>query len=174
MNLIARGIATPIGEMLALVDHDGALHALPFVDEASAAELATRVAGDAHIVWRADGAAHVAQQLSEYFAGRRTAFDLPLRPHGSAFQQAVWNALSTIPFGTTASYAELARAIGRPGAARAVGRANATNPIPVVVPCHRVVGARGALTGYAGGVARKEYLLAHEGARTTQLQGALL
>jgi methylated-DNA-[protein]-cysteine S-methyltransferase len=171
MNVIARSIATPIGEMLALVDEDDALIALPFLDDAPLEETASRHAGrTASITWRPDGAAVVAHQLGEYFDRRRTTFDLVLRPRGSPFQHEVWQALSRIVFGATASYSELARALGRPGAARAVGRANATNPIPVIVPCHRVIGARGSLTGYAGGPARKEFLLSHEGAYT----GALL
>jgi methylated-DNA-[protein]-cysteine S-methyltransferase len=164
MSLIARSIATPLGEMLALVNAEGALVALPFVDDTPEA-IAARAAGqDTRIVWKQDGASAVARQLEEYFNRRRTTFDLLLRPRGSAFQHAVWRELSRIPYGVTTSYAELARAVGRAGAARAIGRANATNPIPVVVPCHRVIGARGALTGYGGGMARKEYLLAHEGA----------
>jgi methylated-DNA-[protein]-cysteine S-methyltransferase len=102
-------------------------------------------------------------QLREYFAGRRTRFDLPLSPEGTAFQQSVWQALGDIPFGAQRSYADIARAIGRPGAARAVGAANGRNPLPIVVPCHRVVGSDGSLTGYAGGLEIKRRLLALEG-----------
>jgi methylated-DNA-[protein]-cysteine S-methyltransferase len=167
MTITARSIATPVGEMLALVDEDGSLIALPFVDEIPLETLAAREAGThADVRWDANGAAAVARQLAEYFEGRRRTFELKLAPRGSAFQREVWYALARIPYGTTLSYAELARSVGRPGAARAVGRANATNPIPVVVPCHRVIGASGALTGYGGGMARKEFLLAHEGALT--------
>jgi methylated-DNA-[protein]-cysteine S-methyltransferase len=170
MNVIARSIATPLGEMLALVEEDGALIALPFLDEEPREVTAERHAGaGARITWKPDGAADVARQIAEYFDRRRTAFDLPVRPRGSSFQHAVWRALSQIPFGATTSYSELARALGKPGAARAVGRANATNPIPVIVPCHRVIGARGSLTGYAGGPARKEFLLSHEGALSSAL-----
>lgn len=104
------------------------------------------------------------RQLTEYFAGERTAFELPLAPAGSPFQRDVWNALLAIPYGETRSYGELAAAVGKPGAARAVGRANHDNPIGVVIPCHRVIGAGGSLTGYAGGVDRKRYLLELEGA----------
>jgi methylated-DNA-[protein]-cysteine S-methyltransferase len=103
-----------------------------------------------------DGAA---RQLDEFLTGARTAFDLPLAPHGTAFQREVWEALRAIPYGTTATYAQLAVAVGRPAAVRAVGQANGRNPIAVVVPCHRVVGADGSLTGYAGGTARKAALL---------------
>lgn len=102
-------------------------------------------------------------QLLAYFAGERQAFDLPLAPRGTDFQQTVWKALLEIPFGTTWSYGELARHIGKPKAARAVGLANGRNPISIIVPCHRVIGADGSLTGYGGGIARKRWLLAHEG-----------
>ncbi len=107
----------------------------------------------------------VAQQLVEYFTGKRTSFDLPLSPHGTEFQKLVWAELTRIPFGETISYAELARRVARPGAARAVGRANATNPIALVVPCHRVIGADGSLTGYAYGVELKRNLLEFERTR---------
>lgn len=103
-------------------------------------------------------------QLDEYFAGRRARFDLPLAAPGTAFQRCVWEALATIPYGTTRSYGEVARMIGRPRAVRAVGAANGRNPLPVVVPCHRVVGSDGSLTGFAGGLAAKELLLRLEGA----------
>jgi methylated-DNA-[protein]-cysteine S-methyltransferase len=101
-------------------------------------------------------------QLDEYFAGRRRDFDLPLAPAGTEFQRQVWAVLRTIPFGTTWSYAEVARRIGRPRAVRAVGAANGQNPIGIVIPCHRVVGSDGSLTGYGGGLPRKRWLLAHE------------
>jgi methylated-DNA-[protein]-cysteine S-methyltransferase len=101
-------------------------------------------------------------QLDEYFAGERDEFDLPLQPEGTEFQRAVWSALEQIPFGETRSYGEIAAAVGRPKAARAVGMANNRNPIAVVVPCHRVIGAGGALVGYAGGLERKTWLLDHE------------
>ena len=104
------------------------------------------------------------RQLGEYFAGERTAFELPLAPAGTPFQRIVWDALLAIPYGETRSYGELAAAVGKPGAARAVGRANHDNPIGVVIPCHRVIGAGGSLTGYAGGLDRKRYLLELEGA----------
>jgi methylated-DNA-[protein]-cysteine S-methyltransferase len=104
--------------------------------------------------------------LDGYFAGRRSDFlDLELDAPGTPFQRLVWDALRRIPFGTTLSYGELARRIGREGAARAVGAANGSNPLAIVVPCHRVVGANGALTGYAHGVERKRWLLDHERAR---------
>jgi methylated-DNA-[protein]-cysteine S-methyltransferase len=99
------------------------------------------------------------EQLGEYFAGARREFDLPVAPAGSAFQQRVWSALREIPYGETESYGELAERIGHPGSARAVAAANGQNPIAVVVPCHRVIGANGTLTGYAGGIERKRLLL---------------
>ena len=102
------------------------------------------------------------RQLAEYFAGRRTHFTLTLDPAGTAFQRTVWNALLTIPFGETRSYAQIAGQIGRPSAARAVGAANGRNPISIVTPCHRVVGSSGALTGFAGGLDVKAQLLALE------------
>ena len=101
-------------------------------------------------------------QLVEYFAGQRQHFDLPLEPRGTAFQREVWSALRAIPFGETRSYAALAATLGRPSASRAVGGANGRNPLSIVVPCHRVIGANGSLTGYAGGLPRKEWLLGHE------------
>lgn len=102
-------------------------------------------------------------QLREYFAGMRRVFDLPIAPHGTAFQQRVWAALRTIPYGETRTYGELAAAIGNPSACRAVGMANHRNSLPIVIPCHRVIGANGTLTGYAGGVETKRKLLALEG-----------
>ncbi|MFN3566859.1 MAG: methylated-DNA--[protein]-cysteine S-methyltransferase [Burkholderiaceae bacterium] len=116
--------------------------------------------------WRLDDSspvlAQARTQLAEYFEGRRTRFDLPLRPQGTAFQQSVWRALLKVPFGRTSTYGALAAAIGRPTAARAVGAAVGANPLAVVVPCHRIIGADGTLTGYAGGLARKVRLLALE------------
>ena len=104
-----------------------------------------------------------ASQLQEYFAGRRKTFDLPLAPRGTDFQCCVWRALSDIPWGTVCSYADIARAIDRPKAVRAVGAANGRNPLPIVVPCHRVIGSDGSLTGFAGGLDMKRKLLALEG-----------
>jgi len=111
-----------------------------------------------------------ATQLAEYFAGDRQEFELPLGPEGTGFQRLVWRALATIPFGETRTYGEIARAIRRPAASRAVGAANGRNPISIIVPCHRVVGASGALTGYAGGMDAKQWLLGHEGRYSTNMQ----
>lgn len=114
--------------------------------------------GDARILDQA------AAQLHEYFAGERTRFDLPLELAGTEFQRLAWTALAEIPYATTRSYAEQARRIGRPTAIRAVGAANGRNPLPIVLPCHRVLGADGSLTGFGGGLHVKRYLLEHEGA----------
>ncbi len=104
----------------------------------------------------------VERQLTEYFAGERCEFDLPLAPVGTPFQREVWSALGRIPFGETRSYGEIAHELGRPKASRAVGAANGQNPIWIIVPCHRVIGANGSLTGYAGGLSVKDALLRHE------------
>ena len=103
------------------------------------------------------------RQLDEYFAGTRRSFELPLSPRGTGFQREVWSALARIPYGRTWSYRDLAQCIGRPSAMRAVGAANGRNPLPIVLPCHRVIGTSGALTGFAGGLATKAFLLRLEG-----------
>jgi methylated-DNA-[protein]-cysteine S-methyltransferase len=103
------------------------------------------------------------QQMTEYFLGARRAFDLPLALQGTSFQRQVWGQLLAVPYGKITTYQEIADAIGRPQAVRAVGAANARNPISIIVPCHRVIGSNGSLTGYGGGIWRKEWLLKHEG-----------
>jgi len=134
-----------------------------------------RLAGGPPAGWREDARAlrDARAQLEEYFAGKRVVFDLPLALRGTPFQMGVWRALLRIPYGATASYGEIAAAIGRPGASRAVGGANHNNPIPIIVPCHRVIGSDGSLTGYGGGEDRKRRLLALEGADAKQTQLAL-
>jgi methylated-DNA-[protein]-cysteine S-methyltransferase len=114
---------------------------------------------------------HVIRQLKEYFRGSRTAFDLKLHPKGTAFQKAVWKALERIPYARTRTYGDIARAIGRPTAVRAVGLANGRNPLPIVVPCHRVIGKDGSLTGYGGGLPIKQALLDLEGAAARKVAG---
>jgi methylated-DNA-[protein]-cysteine S-methyltransferase len=104
-----------------------------------------------------------ARQLEEYFAGKRKVFDLPLKMHGTEFQKRVWLQLTKIPFGETWSYGQLAKTLDNPNGSRAVGLANGRNPIAVIVPCHRVIGADGSLTGFGGGIPRKQWLLTHEG-----------
>jgi methylated-DNA-[protein]-cysteine S-methyltransferase len=106
--------------------------------------------------------ATVRRQLDEYFAGTRTEFDVPTRLEGSPYQRRVWAALTRVPFASTATYGEIARALGTPGAARAVGAANGRNPISIIIPCHRLLGADGTLTGYGWGLERKRWLLDHE------------
>jgi methylated-DNA-[protein]-cysteine S-methyltransferase len=115
----------------------------------------------------------VRKQLDDYFAGRLDRFDVPLAPKGTEFQETVWQALTEIPFGETWSYGELARRIGKPKASRAVGAANGVNPIPIIIPCHRVIGASGKLTGFGGGLLTKQYLLDLE-ARRSQPELALV
>jgi methylated-DNA-[protein]-cysteine S-methyltransferase len=146
---------SPVGDLL-LVGDDRALHGLYMTE---APRPVTVRPG-----WRRDHAAFAAarRQLGEYFAGERTDFDLHLALAGTPFQRSVWDALREIPYGRTISYGELACRIGRPSAVRAVGLANGRNPVSVVVPCHRVIGADGSLTGYGGGVERKRFLLALE------------
>jgi len=150
-------LPSPIGA-LTLVASDEGLVAILWPDDAPGrVRLADATTRDDHPVLAA-----AAEQLSEYFAGTRTRFDLPLAPAGTPFQRDVWLALADIPFAETRSYAEIARAIGRPTATRAVGAANGRNPLSIVAPCHRVVGSNGALTGFAGGLAAKRFLLNHE------------
>jgi len=170
MTLYAGVIHTPVGALLALVRDDGALTALPFLSTDQDA----RVAGEAHaagsvVVFDESRTSHVAAELDEYFEGQRRSFTLRTEPVGTEFQLKVWRALEQIPFGETMGYAELARHIGSPNASRAVGRANGSNPIPVIVPCHRVIGAHGDLTGYGGGIDKKRVLLQHEGALSGML-----
>jgi len=154
---------SPIGQLLLLGDEE-ALHEIRFEPEAGGHELppgATR--GGAQLV-------RAREQLEAWFRGEREDFDLPLAPEGTDFMKSVWNELRRIPRGETISYGELARRIGRPTAARAVGLANGKNPIPIVVPCHRVIGADGSLTGFAGGLERKRALLRLEAGASPEQQ----
>jgi len=152
-------IDTPVGPLAAAIDGAGALTHLGFSPREH-----ERIAREGGIRDDAKIAA-VARQVTDYFSGTRRSFDLALAAAGTPFQQEVWRELLAIPFGQTTTYGALAAKLGRPAASRAVGRANATNPIALIVPCHRVVGSNGTLTGYAGGLPIKEKLLAHEGAR---------
>lgn len=149
-----RVIESPVGPLL-LVSRDGALAQL-WMTPFPLPEGARPADEDAAVLDAAE------RQLTEYFGGRRTAFDLPLALEGTAFQRLVWDELLAIPFGERISYGELARRVGRPGSARAVGLANGRNPVSIIVPCHRVVGSDGTLTGYGGGLDRKAWLLDHE------------
>lgn len=160
-------IESPAGTVFIGLSSEG-LHRVDFVRDARDLPWHLgRLAADAGVPLddvRRDPAscAEAARQLREYFAGDRTTFDLPLAPRGTAFQQRVWMALREIPAGETRTYGEIAARLGQPTASRAVGAANGQNPLAVVVPCHRVVGANGTLTGYAGGLDRKAWLLDHE------------
>ncbi|MEO3822992.1 methylated-DNA--[protein]-cysteine S-methyltransferase [Actinomadura sp. B10D3] len=151
-------IDSPVGP-LTLVETDGALSGLYMEMQRHRPPAETFGApGDPE----SEPFATVAEQLAAYFAGELTAFDTPLRLHGTPFQQRVWDALQEIPYGETTTYGELAVEIGSPSASRAVGLANGRNPVGVIVPCHRVVGSTGSLTGYGGGLDRKRYLLDFE------------
>jgi methylated-DNA-[protein]-cysteine S-methyltransferase len=147
-------VPSPIGE-LTLIGDDSGLHGVFFAD-ARAGAVRERCVADSRPLRAA------IRQMEQYFAGRRTSFELSLTPRGTAFQRRVWTALSEIPFGRTSSYVDVARRIGEPSAARAVGAANGKNPLPVIVPCHRVIGADGSLTGFGGGIDRKRWLLDFE------------
>lgn len=150
-------ISSPIGELLLAGDGTAltllAMHAQKYYGS------------EPHEDWQRDDVLFrpVREQLEAYFAGELRAFDVPLAPAGTEFQQKIWQALRDIPFGQTESYGEVAQRIGAPKASRAVGMANGHNPISIIVPCHRVIGANGSLTGYGGGIERKRWLLAHEG-----------
>lgn len=155
MKLYESSIDGPLGKLRLIADDNG-LRGIYYQDHKNVPNLATIPSVEHPILIRAR------QQLAEYFAGERTVFDLPLSLHGTPFMQRVWEALAAIPFGETRTYGELARVIGVPKASRAVGRANGLNPVSIVLPCHRVVGSSGKLTGYAGGLDNKERLLRHE------------
>lgn len=148
-------LATPIGNLLLAADAQG-LREVWFETGKHKKEPDPQ--------WQRNAAkvAFAAKQLNEYFAGERQDFDLPLHPIGTPFQVNVWHALARIPYGATISYGELARRIGQPEAVRAVGAANGRNPIPIILPCHRVIGADGSLTGFGGGLPTKRFLLAME------------
>lgn len=145
--MAALTMKTPVGE-ITIEEKDGSITRIyPGVTEAW---------GNASVLIKAK------QQLEEYFSGKRKTFDLPLAPNGTEFRQKVWRALLEIPYGKTATYGELAEAVGNPRAARAVGMALNKNPIPIIIPCHRIVGKNGTLTGFAWGVEIKQYLLSLE------------
>ncbi len=151
-----RGIDSPLGTLTLVASGEGLTHLL-FPGETKEPPAGAESAAARRVLDAAE------RQLGEYFEGRRREFDLPLAPAGTEFQRAVWFALSSIPCGDTTSYGELARRIGRPRAVRAVGAANGANPLPIVLPCHRVIGASGHLTGFGGGLPAKVKLLAIEG-----------
>jgi len=152
-------LETPIGTLVLAGAADGTVNSIDFIDGRGAPQ------PDGN--WVRDDAAftEARAQLEAYFAGRLRQFDLPLAPVGTAFQRRVWRALEQIPYGRTRTYGQVASELGAPRAMRAVGAANGRNPISIVIPCHRLVGSDGSLTGYGGGLARKQWLLELEGAR---------
>jgi methylated-DNA-[protein]-cysteine S-methyltransferase len=157
-STITTSMDSSIGE-LTLTAVDGVLTGVHMNEQRHAPKIpATYERNDA-------GLAHVVAQLDAYFAGELTDFDLPMTMHGTEFQRRVWASLCEIPYGETISYGELARWVGNPKASRAVGLANGRNPVAIIVPCHRVIGANGSMTGYGGGLERKVWLLEHEAAR---------
>jgi methylated-DNA-[protein]-cysteine S-methyltransferase len=176
LQLLIDRIDTPIGEMLVVADHHGNLRAVDWTDHDA------RMQGLLRIHYREDGFRlepsrnlnGLTHALGSYFAGDLAAIDtLPVQTAGTPFQREVWLALRQISCGTTVSYAELAARIGRPKAVRAVGLANGSNPVGVVVPCHRVIGSDGSLTGYGGGIERKHWLLEHESKRDPCLASSI-
>jgi methylated-DNA-[protein]-cysteine S-methyltransferase len=165
LRLLIDRIATPIGELAIVADEAGNLRATEWGDLEDHLQRALRLhyGERGYALTPARDPAGLSSVLRAYFSGALTAIDdLPTATGGTEFQRSVWRALRQIPCGQTWSYGELARRIGRPAAVRAVGLANGANPIGVVVPCHRVIGADGSLTGYGGGIERKRWLLAHE------------
>nr|BBH86898.1 methylated-DNA--protein-cysteine methyltransferase [Thermosporothrix sp. COM3] len=158
-------IETPIGGVLLVVD-DGRICSLDYEDYEQRMLLLLRRRYREFELQRVVDPCGFSSRVRAYFAGNYAALnELPVVTGGTDFQRQVWEALRTIPVGTTRSYGELAKQLGKPNASRAVGAANGLNPIAIIVPCHRVIGANAALTGYAGGIARKEWLLRHEGIR---------
>ena len=156
-------LESPAGPLAFAVDEDGTLVRLHFVESAYGPVMEAELEDEGYTVETdKTRTAGVRRELAEYVSGRRKSFDVPLALAGSVWQKAVWMELTRIPFGETRSYGEIADSLGRPGAARAVGRANASNVLPVVVPCHRVIAADGTLGGFNGGLHLKERLLEHE------------
>ena len=155
---VSKTIPSPVGRLTLVASDTGLAAVLWEHDSPRRVPLAISGEVPRHPVLR-----EAERQLKEYFAGKRTAFDLPLDFHGTPFQKRVWQALLKIPFGETRSYGQIARALGKPTAMRAVGAANGKNPISIIVPCHRVIGKDGQLTGFAGGLKAKAHLLKLEG-----------
>lgn len=163
--LVCEQYATPMGPLLLVTDEAGRLRAIDLAgDSERMLPQLRRTYGDRTDIRFARTPVSVRRALDGYFAGSLTALDtIACQADGTAFQQQVWTALRAIPAGETLSYGALAERIGNPKAVRAVGLANGSNPIPIVIPCHRVIGSNGSLTGYGGGLERKRWLLAHEG-----------
>ena len=164
MELLLDRVASPIGMMLIVSDCE-LLRALEFADYEERMRRLLRIHVGKFTMKESRNPAGLSDRIRAYFGGDLTAIDdIAVETGGTPFQREVWTALRRIPVGSTTTYAELAKTIGRPSAVRAVGMANGSNPIPIVVPCHRVIGSNGSFTGYGGGLARKRWLLAHEGA----------
>ncbi len=162
--LAAQRFETPLGIMTAVADEE-ALYVLEFADRGDRPGDIDRLL--ARTGWKVhEGASgpieSIRRELSEYFEGTRTSFETPIAAHGTEFERSVWRSLREVPFGETRSYRDLAVELGRPTATRAVGRANGANPLPIVVPCHRIIGSNGTLCGYGGQLWRKQWLLDHE------------
>ena len=167
MSFVSR-VSSPVGELILTASE----HALTGVNFPTSRHGPPPLDPPLHAVERGAGGevlALAAAQLTEYFSGTRTTFDLPLDATGSEFERQVWGLLRAIPYGATTSYGELARRLGDVKLSRAVGAANGKNPIPIIVPCHRVIGANGDLTGFGGGIETKRWLLEHEGVLTPPL-----
>ncbi len=163
MNAYVDKVESPAGLLAFAVDEEGALIRLHFIESDHGGAMDENLEHEGYAVTTKESrTAKVSEELSEYAAGRRTTFEAPLALSGSEWQKTVWQELTRIPFGETRSYGEIADSLGRPGAARAVGRANATNVLPLVVPCHRVIAADGTLGGFNGGLHLKTRLLEHE------------
>jgi methylated-DNA-[protein]-cysteine S-methyltransferase len=172
MHLRLERWASPISTLLLFTDEDGALRGLDFADNEARMTRLMRIHYGIHTLQEAAAPASITRALTAYFEGDMQAL-APIRTAtaGTPFQRAVWRALRAIPSGTTTSYGQLAAQLGRPGASRAVGAANGANPIPIVVPCHRVIGANGSLTGFGSGLPRKQWLLEHEARFTAIASG---
>ena len=157
MSLVYKIIESPVGKLKLVASDQGLVAILWDNDRPRRVRLSELVEDQRHPVLE-----KTEQQLKEYFAGERNSFSIPLDMRGTVFQNDVWNALLAIPFGETRTYGQLAKQLGKPQASRAVGAANGRNPVSIIVPCHRVIGSSGKLTGFAGGLDRKAYLLTHE------------
>ena len=175
MDLRLERWASPMSSLLLVTDSDGVLRALEFADREARMHRLLRQHYGSYILQESAAPASLTQALDAYFKGWIDVLaDMKVATGGTPFQREVWRALRAIPAGTTISYGKLAANLGDPGASRAVGAANGANPIAIIVPCHRVIGVNGALTGYAGGLQRKQWLLDHEGRFSSIAAGALI
>lgn len=166
MSYYHKQLTTPLGPMDLVINDDGAVAVFSFAaaDGLSRCVQKVQAAGECHLNANLPAFTGVEAQIQAYFDGKQQDFELNYEPLGTDFQRQVWDQLLKIPFGETRTYGDLAEALGRPSASRAVGAANGQNPVAVLIPCHRVIGSNGKLTGYAGGIHNKRWLLKHEGA----------